>query len=107
MGSGFVFYVRESDIQQPSAQMVILDEDERSINDGFFVTDPDAGVWWDFPANSAYRHNYSFVLNFADGHCEIWPLSDPHTQQVAANHTEASGNTDLARLANAASRPAR
>ena len=30
---------------------VMLDEDERSINDGFFVTDPTAGIWFDFPAD--------------------------------------------------------
>ena len=31
---------------------VLLEEDERSINDGFFVTDPTGQIWMDFPAIS-------------------------------------------------------
>jgi hypothetical protein len=50
---------------------VLLDEDERSINDGFFLTDPAAHTWFDFPAISQHRHNFNFALNFADGQSKV------------------------------------
>ena len=79
----------------------MLDEDERSINDGYFVADPTGGVWYDFPAISVHRHNYSYALNFADGHSAVWRITDPRSFQVCQHETEQSGNTDLARLARA------
>lgn len=95
------FFSKESDIKRPSEIWVLLDEDERSINDGFFVTDPTAHLWIDFPADSERRHEFSFGLNFADGHSEIWRHTDPRTPLVKMNRTEQSGNVDLARLAHA------
>jgi prepilin-type processing-associated H-X9-DG protein len=80
---------------------VLLDEDERSINDGFFVTDPAAGTWIDFPAASVHRHSFSFGLAFADGHSEVWRLRDPRTHQLSFNRTDQPGNGDLERLAHA------
>ena len=66
--NGYVlYYSKETDIPRPSQMWVLLDEDERSINDGFFVTDPSSQMWYDFPANSVHRHNFSFTLAFADG----------------------------------------
>ena len=82
---------------------VLLDEDERSINDGFFVPDPDGDTWYDFPANSARRHGYSYTLNFADGHSEAWKLRDPKTRLVTQNRISQPGNTDLKRLGEASS----
>ena len=79
----------------------LLDEDERSINDVFFVTDPTAQTWIDFPATSAHRHDFSFGLVFADSHAEIWTHHDPATTKLAHNRTEQPGNTDLERLARA------
>jgi prepilin-type N-terminal cleavage/methylation domain-containing protein len=100
-----LFFAKESDIPRPSERFVLLDEDERSINDGFFETDPTSGVWLDFPAISAHRHNFSFAINFADGHSEIWRYRDARTYQVSANQTDQGGNADLARLAKAATVP--
>jgi hypothetical protein len=80
---------------------VMLDEDERSINDGFFISDPAARLWIDFPAVSAHRHNYSFGLNFADGHAEIWRHRDPRTFTVCSAKTEQANNADLEHLAHA------
>lgn len=95
------FFAKDSDLPHPSERWVLLDEDERSINDGFFVTDPDGRLWVDFPAISGARHNYTYGLSFADGHSEIWRHHDPRTLRVAANRTEQSGNKDLERLARA------
>ncbi len=95
------FFAKESDIRNPAGTWVLLDEDERSINDGFFLTDPTAQTWLDFPAASVHRHNFSFALNFADGHSEIWHQNDPQTERVMVNRTDQSGNADLVRLARA------
>lgn len=95
------FFSKYTDLPRPSELWVLLDEDERSINDGFFVTDPDGRVWMDFPAISAARHNYSYGLNFADGHSDVWRHHDPRTMRVSTNRTEQFGNTDLDRLARA------
>jgi len=103
---GFVpFYTKESDIPQPDQLWVLLEEDERSINDGFFITDPTGQIWMDFPAMSMHRHNFSYVLDFADGHSSIWRYSDPRSFQPIVNMTEQPGNTDLARLASATATP--
>ena len=97
------FFTKETDLRRPDSLWVLLDEDERSINDGFFITDPTSRIWFDFPANSSHRHDYSFALNFADGHAQVWRHSDPRTFQVNGNlGTEQSGNPDLDRLAHAA-----
>jgi prepilin-type N-terminal cleavage/methylation domain-containing protein len=95
------FYTKDSDIPQPSELWVMLDEDERSINDAFFVTDPTAQVWIDFPAMSEHRHSLSYALNFGDGHSAIWGLTDSRSFQVSMAQTEQTGNADLARLARA------
>lgn len=98
--SGYVeFFAKDSDLRRPADMWVLLDEDERSINDGFFVTDPGGRMWIDFPAISASRHNYTYALNFADGHSELWSHRDPRTFRVVGNNTEQSGNLDLIRLA--------
>jgi hypothetical protein len=84
---------------------VLLDEDERSIDDGFFLMDPAAHTWFDFPAISAHRHNFNYTLNFADGHSEVWRYTDPQTLQVSVPDTDQFGNTDLRRLATATTVP--
>ena len=99
------FYVKDSDLPRPSDLWVLLDEDERSINDGFFETDPTGRIWFDLPAMSSHRHNFSFSLDFADGHSEIWRLKDPSSFLVSRTATAQAGNTDLQRLAQATATP--
>jgi prepilin-type N-terminal cleavage/methylation domain-containing protein/prepilin-type processing-associated H-X9-DG protein len=53
----------------PSMCWVLIDENPFSINDGWFVCDPNsANTWYDVPAT---YHNGSGGLSFADGHGEI------------------------------------
>lgn len=99
------FFSKDSDIRRPSEMWVLIDEDERSINDGFFITDPAGSVWLDFPAISSHRHDYSFALNFADGHSEVWRHQDPRTMLVTSNSMDQIGNVDLQRLAKATTVP--
>jgi prepilin-type N-terminal cleavage/methylation domain-containing protein len=96
-----LFYTKDAELTKPSQLWVLLDEDERSINDGFFVTDPDARLWVDFPAISDHRHAFSYALNFADGHSEVWRHQDTRTPAVTVNRTEQAHNLDLERLARA------
>jgi prepilin-type N-terminal cleavage/methylation domain-containing protein len=106
MAGDFVpFYAKDSDLPRPDQLWVLIEEDERSINDGFFITDPTGKIWMDFPAISEHRHNYSHVLDFADGHSSVWRYNDPSSTQVSVNKTEQPGNTDLARLARATATP--
>ena len=100
---GYVLYfTKNSELQRPSEMWVLLDEDERSINDGFFLTDPRAQAWLDFPPVSPYRHGYSYALNFADGHSEVWRYRDNRSLLVRGTGTDQFGNMDLDRLASAA-----
>jgi len=106
MAANYVpFFSKDADLTRPSSMWVLLDEDERSINDGFFVTDPTGSVWYDFPSISAHRHDFSYALAFADGHSEIWRHMDPKTQKVQSSRTEQPGNRDLQRLGRASSVP--
>jgi len=106
---GFVpFFTKDSEILRPSEMWVLIDEDERSISDGFFMTDPTAAVWFNLPAISNHRHSFSFTLTFADGHSEVWRQRDPRTLQVPQVNTngfDQIGNLDLARLARATTVP--
>lgn len=103
VAAGFVpFFAKDSDLRNPSQLWVLIDEDERSINDGFFVTDPTGGLWIDFPAISSHRHSFSFALNFADGHSEVWRHLDRRTLAVKEHQSEQYGNADLGRLGRAA-----
>ncbi len=64
------FYKDSDDLQPgPSMTYVLIDENEHSINDAFFVSDPTQGNYWqDVPAT---RHGASCGLSYADGHSEI------------------------------------
>ncbi|MGN6641703.1 MAG: prepilin-type N-terminal cleavage/methylation domain-containing protein, partial [Verrucomicrobiota bacterium] len=64
-------FKKQSDITSPGPSQcwVMIDENPNSINDGWFVCDPNiAGNWVDIPAS---YHNGAGGLSFADGHCEI------------------------------------
>jgi prepilin-type N-terminal cleavage/methylation domain-containing protein len=101
--AGFVpYFSKESDIPKPSENWVFVDEDQRSINDGFFIVDPTARIWFDFPALYESRHNYGFSMAFSDGHSEVWHARDARSRTVQRYETEQSGNRDLIRLAGGA-----
>ena len=99
------FYNKDSELPRPSQLFVLIDEDERTIDDGFFPIDPTGGMWWEMPALSDHRHDFSYTLAFADGHAEVWRVRDPRTLLVTTGQTEQSGNADLARLATASTTP--
>ncbi len=64
-------WLKLSLVSKPSNFFVTLDEHPDSINDGYFLNDPNgtgAGHWGDCPAS---YHNGAGGLTFADGHSEI------------------------------------
>ena len=105
-GAGYVpFFSKLADLPDPAKLFVLIDEDERSISGGAFVTDPQGRVWYSFPAVSAYRHSYSSSVLLADGHGYLWQFKDPRTLQVTEYGTDQLNNTDLTTLAAEATRP--
>jgi len=74
-GGGRVYW-RTADIIDPGPAncWVLIDENPWSINDGWFVCDPNQpGTWVDVPAT---YHNNAGGLSFADGHAEIKRWND-------------------------------
>jgi prepilin-type N-terminal cleavage/methylation domain-containing protein/prepilin-type processing-associated H-X9-DG protein len=62
-------FLKTTDIPSPSMIFVILDEHPNSINDGYFLLDPNSPSWGDGPA---WYHNGAAGFSFADGHSEIY-----------------------------------
>ena len=82
-------YFKDTDDLQPGPSMtyVFIDENEYSINDGFFVNDPSQGNYWqDVPGA---RHGASCGLAFFDGHSEIKHWKD----SKVINYTTTIGKT--------------
>jgi len=89
-GPAYRLFKRESDITVPSHLWVLVDEDSASINDGMFLVLMNTKYdWVDLPAR---RHQFKYVLNFADGHSEIYQMTSPNTQ----NWTKRPGPPPLA-----------
>jgi len=88
----YVQYLKLSDITTPANIFVFLDENPRTINDGFFVNRLEDYEWSNVPGS---YHNNSANLAFADGHTEthrwhtpstILPMVDaPQSASVAAS----------------------
>jgi prepilin-type N-terminal cleavage/methylation domain-containing protein/prepilin-type processing-associated H-X9-DG protein len=71
-------FYKDTDFTQPGPSMtyVFIDENEKSINDTFFICDPTQGNWWqDVPAT---RHGNAGSLSFADGHSEMRRWTDKY-----------------------------
>jgi prepilin-type N-terminal cleavage/methylation domain-containing protein/prepilin-type processing-associated H-X9-DG protein len=60
----------------PASTWVLLDEEDRSLNDAGFAVDIKAPDWIDFPGT---YHNFACGFAFADGHSEVHKWKDPQT----------------------------
>lgn len=92
-------YLTQAAVPKPAKTWLVLDEQPDSINDGYFVNNPTAQSWQDFP--TAF-HNGSCGISFADGHAEmrLW-LSATSRYPVqyfypAQRPFDAAGRTDFA-----------
>jgi prepilin-type N-terminal cleavage/methylation domain-containing protein/prepilin-type processing-associated H-X9-DG protein len=61
-------FLKQSSVPAPGRTWLFVDEHPDSINDGYFINNPDAGAWQDIPAS---YHNGACGFSFADGHSEI------------------------------------
>ena len=62
-------YLKTTDISQPTGKFVMLDEHPDSINDGYYLNNPNGNSHWgDSPAS---YHNGACGPSFADGHAEV------------------------------------
>ncbi|HEY1789422.1 MAG TPA: prepilin-type N-terminal cleavage/methylation domain-containing protein [Verrucomicrobiae bacterium] len=69
---------------RPDMAWVFIDENPNSINDGWFVCDPNNNqLWYDIPAT---YHNNAGGLSYADGHAEIKVWRDPNVLHATANN---------------------
>jgi prepilin-type N-terminal cleavage/methylation domain-containing protein/prepilin-type processing-associated H-X9-DG protein len=90
-----VFNFRKSShVTRPADTWVTMDENPASINDGWFVCDPESGTWTDIPAT---YHNNANGISFADGHAEIKKWKDKAVTGVnaAIGAGPQDGGTDL------------
>ena len=82
-GSALRVYRKQVDIMAPTPARcwVLIDENPASINDGWFVCDPNNKTSWpDVPAS---YHNGAGGLSFADGHAEIKKWKDNNLLNLA------------------------
>jgi type II secretory pathway pseudopilin PulG len=96
------YYEKFSDIPRPSQMWIFIEEDERTISDGFFTFDPEGRQYLNrLPAASAQRHNFGFALSFADGRCEIWRFSEPTAKMLSSGGSQSPSiiNKDFEKLA--------
>ncbi len=61
-------YLKLAQVPKPGRTWLVVDEHPDSINDGYFINNPDAGNWQDIPAS---YHNGACGFSFVDGHSEI------------------------------------
>ena len=94
----YIVYNKDSDVRSSATTWYLIDEQEKSINDGFFlVAMPGTSTSpLDCPAT---RHNRGYGLSFCDGHSEIYKLTDSRTKYplVPANLSSPS-NPDYVKL---------
>ena len=87
-------YRNQADITSASMTWVLIDENPWSINDGWFVSDPNQPMHWvDIPAS---YHDNASGLSFADGHAEIHKWTDPAILNTKNTDVTATpGNPDI------------
>jgi prepilin-type N-terminal cleavage/methylation domain-containing protein/prepilin-type processing-associated H-X9-DG protein len=61
-------YLKQTEVRRPAKTWLFIDEHPDSINDGYFINNPDVNYWQDIPAS---YHNGACGFSFADGHSEI------------------------------------
>ena len=96
---GFRTFMRENELAaaRPASLWVMLDEDQASIDDGWFlVTMDDSRPFASFPAT---RHQNGYGLNFADGHVEAKKMRDPNSLALGTRSVQiTSKNPDWIQL---------
>jgi prepilin-type N-terminal cleavage/methylation domain-containing protein/prepilin-type processing-associated H-X9-DG protein len=92
----FRVYLKDTEVKAPSRTWYLIDEHEKSINDGFFWVDmTSTRPFADFPAT---RHNRGYGLSFVDGHAEIYVLKDGRSRWPVPGNVNVPPNPDFYKL---------
>lgn len=76
-------FTKDTQMKNPSRLWVLIDEDDLTIDDGYFLTKLQDGIGWgNIPSR---RHNRGFAWNFADGHAEHFKLTDKNVIDTTTN----------------------
>ena len=73
-------FLKQTEIPSPANMYVMLDEHPDSINDGYFLIDPNSGPSWANNDVVASYHNGAGTFSFADGRAEMHKWLDPATR---------------------------
>ncbi len=66
--SDYVQFLKTTTVPKPVKTWLFLDEHPDSINDGYFIDDPQTTAWSDIPGS---QHDGGCGFSFADGHAEM------------------------------------
>jgi prepilin-type processing-associated H-X9-DG protein len=61
-------YLKSTEVSKPFKTWLLVDEHPDSINDGYYLNNPNTTSWQDIPAS---YHDGGCTFSFADGHAEI------------------------------------
>jgi len=87
----YMVFKKQSDIRHTTDTYVMIEESPGTINDDWFVEDPDQpGQWTDMPAS---YHNKSCMLLFADGHAFQKKWTDRQVISQAGNFVAKDPNS--------------
>ncbi len=80
----YATFAKQSSIRNPAQIWVLIDENPKTIDDGWFLVRPNTpNSWYNIPA--AY-HNNAGGMSFADGHAEIRKWKDNSVVSQAASY---------------------
>lgn len=95
-GQRYLTYGKESDftVPGPASTWVLLDEEDKSLNDAGFAVGMNTPEWIDWPGT---YHNMACGFAFADGHSEIKKWKDGRTKVTGSVSRRAvAGSVDYA-----------
>lgn len=99
-GPGVTNFRKLVAVNKPANLFVFIDENPRSIDDGWFINAPPGGTSWE-NAPATY-HNNCGGMSFADGHAVIQKWTDPAilgtSQNITVNFPCQDGGKNLAFL---------
>jgi prepilin-type N-terminal cleavage/methylation domain-containing protein/prepilin-type processing-associated H-X9-DG protein len=93
-------FLKQSQVPRAAKTWLTIDEHPDSINDGYFINNPDLNYWQDLPAS---YHGGACGFSFADAHAEVkkWKSSASIFPKVqfsypATRNFDAAGKLDFA-----------